>query len=198
MRSEEPCLHVSTRLSELDELYCTRCLKILTEDPAFSGENQEPRASHRNQVDYGGVNRQPWDCSHGRLVPSREFEGEDFCTGCGKRCSHSKRVEAKGCKHRETAVNGRGELYCRICFKNLTTGESVEEAEARIQPKGSASQRDQADDRGSNQRTPHVCPKCNGEGKVHNLRPAHNIMPDLTDAIPEKCHPCGGTGIVWG
>lgn len=126
------------------------------------------------------MDRKTWDCKeNGHLLAARD---PSFCLACDWYVHLS-----------ELDVEDGDKSYCTTCVKNLLSG--------RVAFKGKGqgvSQRGQADDRGSNQRTPHVCPKCNGEGKVHNLRPAHNIMPDLTDAIPEKCHPCRGTGIVWG
>jgi len=46
---------------------------------------------------------------------------------------------------------------------------------------------------------PHTCPVCNGNGKVANGFYNQTSGQWLTtDATPEMCQSCLGTGIVWG
>lgn len=46
-------------------------------------------------------------------------------------------------------------------------------------------------------RQPHKCPVCEGSGKKH---PPLETWGHTTSAapMPESCHGCSGTGIVWG
>ena len=47
--------------------------------------------------------------------------------------------------------------------------------------------------------TPFVCPVCLGNGKVPNGFYNQTGGKWMTsDATPEKCQSCNGTGIVWG
>lgn len=39
-------------------------------------------------------------------------------------------------------------------------------------------------------RNPHTCPLCGGSGRGP-------VPPNTTTAVPDPCHPCSGTGIVW-
>jgi len=43
--------------------------------------------------------------------------------------------------------------------------------------------------------TPHKCPVCKGCGFVPNG--FYSTLPAATDAIPETCRPCKGSGVLW-
>lgn len=46
---------------------------------------------------------------------------------------------------------------------------------------------------------PHVCPVCNGNGKVPNgFYNQTSGYVSSTSTTPETCQSCHGTGIVWG
>jgi DnaJ-class molecular chaperone len=50
----------------------------------------------------------------------------------------------------------------------------------------------------SNDSTPHRCPICYGKGKVpYEFYSMRGQEQWTTDAIPQKCRSCNGTGIVF-